>query len=241
MASVSAGGSFPSSHWSVIVRARDASPEEARIALEDLCRRYWYPLYAYVRRQVGTHHEAEDVTQGFFAHLLQKDVIAEADPARGRFRAFLLSCCKNYLSKHRRATGAEKNGGHLQKLPLDFENADGRYAREPADLGDAEQLYLRRWALTVLDESFALLEAEYEADGRGELFRHLRPTLTRGEDAQSCAAIGLAVQLSEAAVRKAAQRMRGRFRDVLRRRIGDTVDGPEAVDDELRDLFAAVR
>jgi DNA-directed RNA polymerase specialized sigma24 family protein len=160
---------FPSSHWSLIARAGAADSVEARAALADLCRRYWYPLYAFIRRQLDSTHDAEDVTQGFFAHLLANDLIADADRTRGRFRTYLLACCKYYLANFRRAARSTKRGGDVSILCLDFESAEGRFAREPVD-SKADALYMRRWAFTLLDESFAALEKEYGDDKRTKLF-----------------------------------------------------------------------
>jgi RNA polymerase sigma-70 factor (ECF subfamily) len=237
MSSPDATGSFPSSHWSLIARANQNDPAFARAALEELCRRYWYPLYVFIRRQVSTHQEAEDITQGFFAHLLGNAVIAQGDPARGRFRTYLLSCCRNYLSNQLRA----KRNRREETLPLDLSNAEGRYSSEPAEPNDPVLLYVRRWAFTMLDDTFDAIESQYREEGREELFDRLKLSLTGDRGDQSYAAIGEAVGLSENAVKKAAQRLRSRFGEELRRRVADTVADPAAVEDEIRDLFAAVR
>jgi RNA polymerase sigma-70 factor (ECF subfamily) len=231
--------SFPSSHWSLIARAADADRDQAQLALGDLCRRYWYPLYAFVRRKVNSAHEAEDVTQGFFAHLIKSELIARADPERGRFRTYLLACCKNYLKNHWRQKRNEMPTDPV--VDIDFIVAATRYSQEPADPSDPEVLYLRRWALTLLDETFQALEEQFGADGRLALFVRLRPTLTKDPDAQSYAVIAGELRMTEAAVKKAAQRLRERFGEVLRSRIADTVDEGTSIEDEIRDLFAAVR
>jgi len=235
------GTDFPSSQWSLIARAGAADRAEARAALADLCRRYWYPVYAFVRRQTRTLADAEDLTQGFFTRILETALIAEADPTRGRFRGFLLTCCRNYLANDRRAKRAKKKGGGALVLDLDFGSAATRYALEPADPVDPEALFRRRWALTLLEEVFAALEAEYRAAGQGEVFARLRPCLVRHSEKVPYAEVATAVGMSEPAVRKAAQRLRDRFRAELRRRVGQTVAEPCEVDDEIRDLFAAVQ
>jgi RNA polymerase sigma-70 factor (ECF subfamily) len=232
---------FPSSHWSLVARAGAADSLQARQALSELCRRYWYPLYVFVRRQVASDHDAEDITQGFFAHVVEKEVFAAANPARGRFRTYLLSCCKNYLANHRRAAQSAKRGGAAVVVGIDFESAAERYAREPADPSDPEQLYLRRWAFTLLEETFADLRNEFARDERELLFERLRPALIRGPDSPSYAAIAGELNMTEDAVKKSAQRLRERFGDRLRERIADTVDDSASVEDEIRDLFAAVR
>lgn len=232
-------GAFPSSHWSLIALVGDSDPARARDALVELCQRYWYPLYVFVRREVGSAHEAEDVTQGFFAHILEHSVIKGADQKRGRFRSYLMSCCKNYLANHRRSARAAKRGGLA--IIMDFSAAASRYALEPVDPVDAEMLYLRRWAFTLLDETFAALEHEYRAEGRPELMALLKPTLSGDVEAQPYAEIGRRLNMSENAVKKAAQRLRARFGEELRSRVEDTVDDPKDAADELRDLFAVVR
>jgi RNA polymerase sigma-70 factor (ECF subfamily) len=233
--------SFPSSRWSLVARVGGTDPAQARRALTDLCTRYWYPIYVYIRRQVRTEQEAEDLTQGFFTHVLEREVIAAADPARGRFRSYLLTCCRNYLSNRRRAAKAQREGGNIVLLSLDFESAATRYAREPADPVDAESLYLRRWAFSLLDATFAALAAEYQEQGQGALYARLVPGLSGVADAARYADIGRELGVSENSVKKAAQRLRERFRDELRARIADTVDDPAHIADEIRDLFAAVR
>lgn len=232
-------GAFPSSHWSLISRARESDPAQARSALIQLCQIYWYPLYVFIRREVGSAHEAEDVTQGFFAYILENDVIKDADPKRGRFRSYLISCSKNYLANHRRSARTAKRGGNA--IIMNFGTAANRYDREPVDHKDAEMLYFRRWAFTLLDETLATLEFGYRAEGRGELLALLKPTLSGDIDAQPYAEIGRTLNMSENAVKKAAQRLRARFGEELRLRVAHTVDDPKEVDDELRDLFAVVR
>jgi RNA polymerase sigma-70 factor (ECF subfamily) len=235
------GSEFPSSQWSLIARARATDRGEARAALTDLCRRYWYPIYAFVRRQTRSAADAEDLTQGFFAHVLARDVIARADPDRGRFRSFLLGCCRKFIAKDRRSKRTQKVGGGVLILDLDFGSAEDRYSREPADTADPEALFRRRWALTLLDDVLAALQTDYVGAGQGDLFSRLRPCLVADGERTPYADIARAVGMTEPAVRKAAQRLRDRFRAELRRRVAQTVAEPGEVDDEIRDLFAAVR
>lgn len=232
---------FLSSQWSLIARAGAADRQVARAALADLCRRYWYPVYAFVRRTTRSTHDAEDRTQGFFRHVLESDLIADADPSRGRFRSFLLTCCRNYLANATRSERSPTNGGGLVFLSLDFGSAATRYAAEPADPADPEALFRRRWALTLLEEVLAALEAEYRGVGQGETFARLRPCLVRDGEKVAYADVAAALGMTEAAARKAAQRLRDRFRAELRRRVAQTVADPAEVDDEIRDLFAALR
>lgn len=235
------GSDFPSSQWSLIARAGSTDREVARAALADLCGRYWYPVYVFVRRKTRTTHDAEDLTQGFFRHLLESDLVAHADRSRGRFRSFLLTCCRNYLANASRSKRSPANGRADVALGLDFDSAATRYAKEPADPADPEALFRRRWALTLLDEVFAALATDYRRAGQGELFDRLRPCLVQDGERVPYADVARAGGMTEPAARKAAQRLRDRFRAELRRRVAHTVADPGEVDDEIRDLFAAVR
>jgi RNA polymerase sigma-70 factor (ECF subfamily) len=229
---------FATTRWSLIAAARDPDAPEARQALAELCGLYWYPLYAYIRRRGHDHAGAEDLTQGFFAHLLERHDWAAADPARGRFRSFLLAACQHFLAnEHDRAT-AQKRGSGRQPLSLDFADADGRYAREPAHDQTPERLFERRWALTLLEQVLAGLREEYESSGKGRLFEALKGSL--GGPEVPYAAVAADLGLSEGAVKVAAHRLRQRYRDRLRAAIAETVAGEEQVDEELRDLFAAL-
>ena len=222
------------------LRAGDPAGPQAAEALAALCDTYWYPIYAYLRRRTGNAETALDLTQGFFADLLARNALSAADPARGKFRTFLLRCCDNYLANQRNADRAQKRGGGQQPLPLDFATADERYRREPADLATPESLYRRRWAMTLLETTFALIEQDYERDGHGDLYRMLRPTLTAEANAPGYAAVAAALGMTEAALKKAAQRLRQRYGESLRQQIASTVEGPEQVEEEIRELFAAV-
>jgi RNA polymerase sigma factor (sigma-70 family) len=226
---------FPTTSWALVARAgTDGGP-----AVAELCRRYWYPLYAFARRAGAPAPEAEDLTQGFFAHFLEGAVYARADPARGRFRTFLLRCFRNYQANVHRAARAQKQGGGAAVVPLDPADAEARYRREPAEPADPERLYLRRWALTLIDEAFATLQAEYTAAGRGGLFDRLRAGLL-GDPGGTYAAVGRELGMSADAVKQAAARLRARFGQALRSLVGGVVADPADVDAEVRDLMAAL-
>ena len=229
---------FPTTCWSFVVRARADDPT-ARAAVAELCIRYWYPLYAFARRGGASAPEAEDLVQGFFAHFLEHAVYARADPARGRVRTFRLECFQNYRANRDRAARAAKRGGGRAVLPLDPGRADARYAGEPADPADPERLFLRRWALTAIDEAFAEVEAEYTGADRAVLFDRLRGNLL-GEAEETYAFVGLELGMTAAAVRQAAARLRARFGAALRAQVGGLVADPADVDAEVRDLIAAV-
>lgn len=211
------------------------------MALERLCAAYWYPLYAYVRRSGHGAEEAKDLTQGFFAHILEKEMFAAADPERGRLRTFLLTALQNFLRVEWRKTQRQKRGGGAALLSIDEVTAEDRYAREPADALTPEAIYHRRWALTLLEETMAALRAEYAEQGKGTLFEALKPTLAGEEDA-SFAALGAQLGLSEGAARVAAFRLRKRYRERLLEAVAASLDAASEaeVDAEIDALFKAL-
>jgi RNA polymerase sigma-70 factor (ECF subfamily) len=235
-----AADQMPSTLWSVVLCARDRATQEADEALTALCRMYWYPLYVYIRRQVSTADQAEDLTQAFFARLLEKDFLAGVDAHKGKFRAFLLACCKHFLANERDRQRAHKRGGGQPILSLDRPSAEERYSREPADTFDPERLYQRSWALLLLEQTLEQLRQEYHDAGKGPLYEHLKGVLLGEDSALSYAEVGAAVGMTEPAVKKAAQRLRQRYRELLKERIAATVEGPEAVEEEVRELFAVL-
>jgi len=229
---------FATTRWSLIAAATDPEAPHAQQALADLCALYWYPVYAYVRRHGGDHHRAEDLTQAFFARLLEKNDLAAADRTRGRFRSFLLATCQHFLAnQHDRAT-AKKRGGGAQPLAIDFAQGDSRYSHEPPDPQPAAQLFEREWAVALLDRALAELKAEYVESGRGKLFDALKGCLA-GE-AEGYAELADRLALTVGAVKVAIHRLRQRYRDRLRAVIAETVATPEDVDGEIRDLFTAL-
>src|SRR5262245_54500244 len=237
-----AGGDsrFASTQWSMVLLAKDGADPGAREALAQLCRAYWYPLYAYIRRQGHAADRAEELTQEFFVRFLDKEHLSGVDPARGRFRAFLLACCRNFLANEGDRARAQKRGGGRTVLSLDFAGAADRYQREPASTLTAEKLFDRRWALTLLDQVLDDVRGEYRDAGREAVFERLEPSLLGDAAALSYARVGEALGMTEVAVKKAAQRLRQRFRARLREQIAATVDGPDGIDDEIRHLFAAL-
>ena len=236
---LSSNAPFPTTRWSRVARAGDRAGDDARAALAELCAAYWYPIYAMIRR-LG-HADALDLTQGYFARLLEKPVIAAADPARGRFRAFLRADCRFYLGDCRDRQRAEKRGGGRSSLSIDARDAEGRYLLEPADDLAPDRLFDRAWALTLLGRALDRLAADYAAAGRGAVFERLQGVLT-GAGKVPYARVATDLGLTEAAVQQAASRLRRRYREALRDEIAATLDDPsdEAVEAEIRDLFDAL-
>jgi RNA polymerase sigma-70 factor (ECF subfamily) len=230
--------SFESTHWSLVLAAADREAPWADEALAALCASYWYPLYAFIRRRGHDPDRAADLTQGFFARLLEKEFLRSVDPSRGRFRAFLLAACKNFLANEHDQEHARKRGGGRSPVSIDLRDAEGRYLAEPSHDLTPEWLFERRWALTILEESLDQLERESRQAGKAALYELLKSILTGAESSLCYAEVGRALGMTEAAVKKAAQRLRQRYREILRGRIGGTVDDPGEVDDELRTLFA---
>jgi RNA polymerase sigma factor (sigma-70 family) len=231
------GGQFQTTHWSVVLAARDRATPEGRGALAALCAAYWYPLYAFVRRRGHDPERAADLTQEFFARLLEKDYLRSVDRAKGRFRSFLLAACTHFLANQRdRATARKRGGGHAP-VSIDLRGAEGRYLAEPAHDLTAERLFQRRWALTLLDGVLERLGGESRREGKGPLYDRLKVVLVGAGGAVPYAQVGRELGMTEAAVKKAAQRLRRRYRELLRERIAETVEEPGQVEDEIRELF----
>jgi RNA polymerase sigma factor (sigma-70 family) len=230
---------FPTTHWSQVVAAGDPAEPEARAALAALCGRYWYPLYAFIRRRGHDPASAEDLVQGFFAALLEKDGLSSVDRSKGRFRSFLIAACCHFLSNRRDHDRALKRGRGRVFVPIDTLQAEDRYRREPTHELTAERLFERRWATTLLDHVLDRLGAEFSAAGKGGLFEALRPALLGSVEKVPYARIAAELGCSESAARLSAHRLRARYRALLRQEVARTLADPDAVDDEIRDLFAA--
>jgi RNA polymerase sigma-70 factor (ECF subfamily) len=231
---------FPTTQWSRVLAAGDHADPAARGALAELCAAYWYPLYTFVRRKGYPPDEAADLVQGTFLALLDRDGLAAVALHRGRFRSFLLAVCRNHLADCRDRDRAAKRGGGRVAVLFDRLAAEGRYTGEPASTMTAERLFERRWATRLLEHAVARLEAESTAAGKGVLVSRLLPTLTGGRGEVPLAAIAAELGMTEGAVKMAASRLRKRYGEILREEIGRTVDDPADVEEEVRDLFAAL-
>ncbi len=224
----------------MVLAAGRSETTNAHAALEELCRVYWYPLYAYVRRRGHSPEDAQDLTQEFFARLLEHKWVARADRQRGRFRSFLLSAMSYFLSDEWDKARAQKRGGGVTPVPLQFDTAETRYGHEPADQVTPEQTYERRWALALLEEVLRKLRLEYEEAGRTELFTALHPCLVGERAGLPYKEVAAKLDMSEGAVKSAVHRLRGRYRELLRHEIAQTVAEPGEVDEELRHLFVVL-
>jgi RNA polymerase sigma-70 factor (ECF subfamily) len=233
------GDIFATTHWTVVLAAgRQHSPEAAR-ALEELCRTYWFPLYAYVRRRGPTKEDAEDLTQAFFARLLEKNPFAGLDSEKGKFRAYLLASLKHFLANARDKAQAQKRGGGGAHLSLDWQTADTKFQVAATQEPSPDKAFDREWALALLAKVIDRLQTECAAEGKAKLFDQLKLFLTAGraETAQRETAKSLGIE--EGAVRVAVHRLRKRFRQLLRDEIANTLADPAMVDDEMRALFGA--
>lgn len=228
---------FASTRWSIVLTARQGCADPtARDAMGELARTYWFPLYAFVRRRGHNATEAEDLIQGFFTRLIEKDVLSQTDRSKGRFRSFLLASLQNYLSNEQDKTRAQKRGGPGGILSLDNLSAETRYAAEPADRLTPERLFEKRWALAVLEQVLQALETEYHSRGQGETFTALKHLLT--ETAQPCyGKVAQTLHITENAAKVAGHRLRSRYRDLLRQTIADTVSDPALIDEEIQHLL----
>ena len=231
---------FTTTHWSVVLAARDTASPEADVALAELCRTYWYPLYAFVRRKGHGPHDAQDLTQAFFARLLEKNYVAQADRDRGRFRTFLLAALTHFLADEWDKTRRLKRGGGREMISFDAASAEERYRLEPIDELDAAKLYERRWVTTLFDKVLARLEQEFRDSGKGALFDQLKGSLLAEDTGLSHAELGAQLGLSVDVVKQTVHRMRRRYRELFREEIAQTVAGPGEVEDELKHLFAVL-
>lgn len=233
---------FLTTRWSVVLHAARSESTLAREALAHLCETYWYPLYAYVRRRAYSPDDALDMTQEFFTRLLEGNWVAQADPQRGRFRAFLLSSLKHFMANEWQKVRAQKRGGHGAVTSLDADDAEARYVNEPAahEKWAPENLYERRWALTLLDKTLTQLADDYRLDGRADWFETMRPALTLDRGAISYSTLAAKLGIDESAARVAVHRLRRKYRQALRAEVANTVACEEDVDEEMAQLFKAL-
>jgi RNA polymerase sigma-70 factor (ECF subfamily) len=230
--------SFDATRWTVVLEAARNQSPESKANLEELCRIYWSPLYAFLRGQGRSREDAQDLTQGFFVHLLARERLQQAAPAKGKFRSFLLACLNNYVLNERDKQCAIKRGGGQALVPLDFSEAETRHGIDPATSEDPARIFERAWASTLIERVLSALKEHYKVAGKSELFDALHPFLTgdarRGRHSEAAARLGM----SEGAVRTAATRLRNDFRQLLRAEVARTVENPAEIDGEIQHLFS---
>jgi RNA polymerase sigma factor (sigma-70 family) len=236
----SRGAEFRTTHWTLVMAAAQPGCDPARAAFAQLYTDYWYPLYAYVRRRGSTPAEAEDLTQGFFARLLEKEALGSLKRDGGRFRSFLLGALNNYLANEWDRARAQKRGAGMAPISLHAEEGETRYLVEPADGETPESAYERQWVFTLLERVTQALAREYADSGKERLFERLKPCLHSPRLAADYAALGMEFGLSEGAVKVAVHRMRQRYGELLRAEVTRTVSTPQEVEEEIRYLISVV-
>jgi RNA polymerase sigma factor (sigma-70 family) len=234
--SSSHGDIFITTRWTVVLAAADRDAPEAERALEEICQTYWFPLYAYIRRRGHPPEDAEDLAQEFFRQLLEHHWIGDVDRAKGRLRAFLITALKHFMAKEWRKASAQKRGGLQRTLSLDSSIAESRYASTATPGTDAEALFDREWALTLLDLTFNRLEQEYLNAGKADLFARLKEGLVMTHQAINYPELSAYLRMTEGAIRVTIHRMRKRFRELYRAEIAQTLPPGADLDDELRHL-----
>ena len=227
---------FATTHWSVVLSAADSNAPGAQQALEKLCRTYWYPLYAYVRRKGHNPEDAQDSTQAFFERLLAKKYLHDVDQKKGKFRSFLLGALNHFLADEWDRGHRQKRGGGQTIVSLDEQKPEDRYRLEPTDELDPEKIFERRWALTLLEQVLARLETEYAATGKATQFQALQSFLLGEKTSVTYSDVATALGTSEGAVKVAVHRLRRRYGELFRAEVANTVTTPEEIKDEIRNL-----
>lgn len=231
---------FVTTHWSVVLAAGRSDTTRSRDALARLCQTYWYPLYSYVRRRGYSAHDAQDLTQAFFAHILEKQSIISADPERGRFRSFILTAMNNFLGQEWEKSRAQKRGGGSEIFSLDLAIAEQRHDLEPSTSETPDKDFDKKWALALLETVMTQLEAEYKRENKSDLFNALKQTLTGSRESQPYVDLAKQLNTTETAIKVTVHRLRKRYRELLQSEIANTVDSADDVKEEMRHLFAAL-
>ena len=225
---------FATTQWSQVIQARDGTESEVRRALGSLCETYWYPLYAYIRHKGTDPEEAKDLTQAFFTDLIGRDFLSNVDPSKGKFRSFLLGSLRHFLTNEWHRNTAQKRGGGAYTLSLDTDSAEKRFKLEPVEALTPEEVYERRWAVTVMQRAMARLREESDNEAQ---FDTLRPFLTGAESQAPYSRIAEDLEISEGAIRTAVHRLRKRYGQCLRAEIAETVGDETEIDGEVRHLL----
>jgi RNA polymerase sigma-70 factor (ECF subfamily) len=223
-----------------VLSADNPADTRASDSLTKLCQAYWYPLYVYVRRRGYSHCDAQDLTQEFFARLLEKHFLSGVDRSKGKFRTYLLAAMEHFLANEWNRAHMQKRGGGYEFVPLEASEAEGRYVSEPTDATTPEKLFERHWAVALLDQVLDRLGSEYQKAGKAALFEQLKGLLGGDKGAQPYAVIGAKLEMTEGAVKVAVHRLRQRYRELTREKVAETLGSPDDVDEELRHLFMAL-
>ena len=231
---------FVTTQWSVVLKAGRADTIHARDALAKLCQTYWYPLYVYVRQRGHSTHDSQDLTQEFFAQLLERQSLISVNPRLGRFRSFILTAMNNFLVNEWNKALAIKRGGDCQTFSMDLAAAEERFDLEPADNSTPDKVFEKQWALTLLNEVLNRLEGEYRREGKSELFTALKQTLMGTRESQPYEELAVKLDMNEGAIKVAVHRLRKRYRELIRAEIADTLDRPQDIEEEMRHLFSAL-
>jgi len=231
---------FQTTHWTVVLTAREKDGTAAQEALASLCSTYWFPLYAFIRRQGSSTHEAEDLTQEFFFRFLERHSLGHVQPAAGRFRSFLLACLKHFLANERERAHAQRRGGGQAPVPLTGSDAETRYSLEPPDNRTAEAVFERRWAFAVLERTMDALRRECAEEWKSELFELLKGFLPGGQAGESRADLAAKRGVSVGAIDVAIHRLRQRFGVLLREQVAETVSSEAEVKEEIRHLISVL-
>jgi RNA polymerase sigma-70 factor (ECF subfamily) len=239
-ATVAVQGNFTTTHWSVVLAAGHKSSPGAQAALERLCKIYWYPLYAYVRRRGRSAEDAQDLTQDFFARLLRKEYLRHADPERGKFRTFLLTSLQRFLINEWEKGRSQRRGGGQPVFSLDQETTEDRYQAEPSDESTPEKVFEKRWAVTVLEQVLLHLREEFTSKGKAKQFECLKDLLWGEKSSPPYAEVAAELGLTEGALKVAVHRLRQRYRELLRIEVAQTVSSPAELEEELRHLIAVI-
>lgn len=234
---------FQTTHWSLVLSSKQQLDSNVRQqSLSELCRTYWYPLFAYLRRKGHSPEDAADYVQGFFFELIDKQFLNSVSEEKGRFRWFLMSAIRRFVGKELEKQAAQKRGGSRVFFSLDVDDAEKRYQREPVDGWTAEKLFDRRWALQVIEQALAVLQTNHEKKGKLDLYNRLQSTLTGAQISQQrYEEIGTEFSISAGAVKVAALRLREKYRQTLKEIVGQTIEDPDSIEDELDQLLAALR
>lgn len=232
---------FAATRWTQVFLAREGNSTEARNALGELCRTYWYPLYAFIRRSGYTREDAQDLAQEFFARLLARDWLAQVDQSKGRFRSFLLATLKHFLANELDKARAIKRGGAVRFISLDAVTVETRYQLEPAHLESPDKIFERRWAIQLLDKALAALQQEYAEEGKGPVFDRLKDFLAGSRESIPYAELAPELGVTIGALKVMVHRFRGRYRDLLRAEVSRTVAEVSQVDGEMRHLVEVLR